>query len=554
MRPTSLHLVSDFNIDQLKTALIRVGDRSCSVSVAPFGQVYQALTATDGAVGPDTIAVVWTRPESVIDGFRRVVGFEPVDHDLVLEEVEQFKAAVLALARNCRYVLVPEWAVRPDRRLYGMLEMKPGRGARHLLARMNLALSALMDTVGNITVFPVDRWLHQGARPYATKMELITKTPFSPQVFDAAARDIYAVLRGWEGEARKVVVLDLDNTLWGGIVGDDGWEQLRLGGHDHVGEAFVSFQRALLALRNRGIQLAIASKNEESVAIEALTSHTEMVLRKEHFAGWRINWNDKAQNLLELSQELRLGLESFVFIDDNPVERARVSDALPEVLVPDWPSDPCFYTEALDRLDAFDVAQLTDEDFGRGASRAAERLRQDSLAQHDGPSLEEWLTTLDTEVRVAPVSSANLARVTQLFNKTNQLNLKTRRLSAPEIEEWLKPPNRYMWAARVGDKFGDSGLTGVISIEVTDRVALVTDLILSCRVMGRRVEYAMMHVVSQSALEQGADTLRLVYCPTDRNKPCLRMLEESQLSPVSDHVFEWTRPGAYPLPDVLRLV
>lgn len=551
-RPRSVHLLSDFNVDILRASLARLLDGDYTVTAAPFGQVRQGLSSPSPAIDTHTAVVVWTRPEAVIEQFAHVAALERTDHDRVLDEVEAFKRSLVTLAGRCRYVFVPTWTVPPDQRLFGILDFKPGAGVRHLLARMNLSLSALMDTTSNLVVLPADPWLHAAhGTPYAPKLDFITKTPFAREVFDRAAHDVRAALRGLEGLARKVVVVDLDDTLWGGIVGDDGWEHLRLGGHDHVGEAYVRFQRALLALRNRGIQLAIASKNDEAVALEAMTRHPEMVLRPEHFAGWRINWNDKAQNLVELADELRLGLQSFVFIDDNPVERDRVAHALPDVFVPDWPVDPAFLAQALERLDCFDVGQLTAEDFARSAQQSAERLRRAELAE--GQSHTEWLGGLRTAVVVETLSTANLSRVTQLFNKTNQLNLQTRRLSADEIQSWLAPPNRRLWAVRVRDKFGDLGLTGVISLELQGDVAWVTDLILSCRVMGRRVEDVMLNIASRCALDHHAERLRLEYRASTRNAPCLAMLEASRLTRVSDHVFEWNQKQPYALPETVTL-
>lgn len=548
-----IHLISDFNIEPLKSCLARTLGAAHEITAGPYGQVYQGLTGSNPAIDKQTTVIVWTRPEAVIESFGRVLALERVDHRRVLEEVEQYKQLLLALAARCRYVFVPEWSIRPDRRLYGTLELKPGTGARHILAAMNLALAALMDVTANVYVLAATPWLQAGgSKPYAPKLDLVAKTPFSLEVFDAASKDIRAALGALDGQAKKVIVVDLDDTLWGGTVGDDGWEHLRLGGHDHVGEAFVSFQRSLLALRNRGIQLAIASKNDESVALEAMALHPEMLLRPEHFAAWRIDWNDKAENLVELSQELRLGLQSFVFIDDNPVERARVSRALPDVLVPELPIDPAFRTQALDRLDCFDPAQITDEDFQRSTHQSIERLRRQRV-EPTSDALADWLKTLETQVLVEPLSATNLARVTQLFNKTNQLNLRTRRMSAAEIQDWLQPPNRHLWAVRVRDKFGDAGLTGVISLEVSGDTASVADLILSCRVMGRQIEHAMLNVASTCALQHHADRLRLEYRMTERNTPCLKMLEESRLTRVSDHVFEWQETYPYELPEAVRL-
>ena len=206
---------------------------------------------------------------------------------------------------------------------------------------MQINLRLLESLAGAPAIHPLwaEKWIQlAGPTAFNHRLWYLGKIPFSNEVFKVAARDLKAALRGLNGQAKKVVILDLDDTLWGGIVGDAGWEGLILGGHDPAGEALVDFQRELKALTRRGILLAIVSKNEESIAMEAIAKHPEMVLKLSDFAGWRINWKDKAENIIDLMAELNLGLDSAVFIDDNPVESARVREALPKVCVPEWPS------------------------------------------------------------------------------------------------------------------------------------------------------------------------------------------------------------------------
>ncbi|MBI3874569.1 MAG: HAD-IIIC family phosphatase [Verrucomicrobia bacterium] len=337
--------------------------------------------------------------------------------------------------------------------------------------------------------------------------------------------DVKAAIRGLRGMARRLVVLDLDDTLWGGIVGDVGWENVQLGGHDPVGEAFQDFQRALKALTRRGIVLGIVSKNTESVALDAIRQNSEMILRDSDFAGWRINWSDKAQNMADLAAELNLGLQSIVFIDDNPVERARVREALPEVLVPEWPESPLLYVSALQSLRCFDAPAVSREDAARTQSYVSDRQRADLKKQ--AGSLDEWLKSLGIKVTVEPLSPANLKRATQLLNKTNQFNLATRRLTEPELDAWAKQPSRRAWAFRVADKFGDAGLTGLASLEVRDGVAHVVDFLLSCRVLGRKVEETMIAWLVARAKEFNAAEVRAEYLPTPKNKPVLEFWQRS---------------------------
>jgi FkbH-like protein len=373
---------------------------------------------------------------------------------------------------------------------------------------------------------------------------------FGDAVLAEAARDIKAALRGLSGGARKLVVLDLDDTLWGGIVGDVGWQALRLGGHDPVGEALVAFQKELKELTRRGVILAVVSKNEESTALEAMRSHPEMVLKPEDLVAWRINWQDKARNIAELVAELNLGLQSVVFIDDNPVERARVRETLPEVLVPEWPEDKLLYPSAFAQLRCFDVPAVSKEDAERTQLYASERSRQTLMDQVG--SLDDWLLKLEIKVTAEPLNPTNLARTAQLLNKTNQMNLATRRLTEPELTAWAAGAGRALWAVSVADRFGDAGLTGIVSVEAKDGACRVVDYVLSCRVMGRKVEETMVHLAIESARALGASTLEARLLPTKKNKPCLDFWKRSGLEAPEAELFRWSGT-AYPLPSCINL-
>lgn len=540
-----LHLIADFNAETLARLLAHTALPGAEVTVAPFNQVRQALAGS--GPGPGASAVVWTQPAAVVDAFRRALEFESVDIDEAVAETRAFAGAIAAFARGCRYAFVPTWTLPVWYRGYGALDFRPGVGMAHLLARMNVALAETLAPEPNVFVLEAARWLAAaGARATPRKNWYATKTPFAASVFEQAAADIAAALAAAAGLSRRVVILDLDQVLWGGIVGELGWEGVTLGGHDHVGEAFVDFQRALRALTRRGIQLAIASKNDERVALEAIDRHPEMQLRRADFAAWRINWSDKAQNVVELLREINLGPESAVFIDDSAIERARVKDAVPGVLAPEWPDDPAQYVEALAALRVFDAATVTSEDRARSGMYAAERARKETAAA--AGDLETWLASLDIRLTVDAVGPSNAERATQLLNKTNQMNLRTRRLSQPELQAWAAVPGHALLAFRVADRFGDSGLTGVVGLAVDDGRAELTDFLLSCRVMGRNVEEAMLHAAAAHARARGASALVAAFAPTARNAPCLEFLRRSGLREEPDGRFTWNLAQPYPCP------
>lgn len=496
-------------------------------------------------------AVVWTRPESAVPSFAKVMAFEAVDEETLLAEVDAFAQVLENGLRDYRFAFVPTWTSPAWQRGLGFIDTRPNGVTRALMA-MNLRLMQRLAHCPNVYVLNAQRWVDAAGRgAHSAKLWYMGKVPFHTTVFEQAALDIKAAVRGLSGMARKLVIVDLDDTLWGGIVGDAGWENLRLGGHDSVGEAFVDFQRSLKALKNRGIVLGIVSKNDESVALEAIRKHPEMVLREDDFVAWRINWQDKARNIADLVSGLNLGLQSAVFIDDNPYERARVREALPEVLVPDWPEDKLAYASALASLRCFDAPAVSREDLARTEMYASERKRE-ALRANVG-SIEEWLRGLEIRVRAEPLGAANIARTTQLLNKTNQMNLTTRRMTEPELEAWVKEPHRKLYAIHVSDRLGDSGLTGILSLEKEGDVARIVDFVLSCRVMGRKVEETMAHLAVETARALSASTVLAEYLPTKKNKPCLEFWQRSKFACDDGTHFRWDVREPYALPDVITL-
>ena len=544
-------IAADFTIDDLARRLADPADPPVvNAVVAPFGQVAQTILAGPPAGAADFL-FLWTRPAQAVPSFARALAGEQVAEAAALEEVDRFCDLVAGGAARWRAVLVASWTLPPHERGLGLIDARPG-GASRLLAAMNLRLMDRLAGAGNVFVLDASRWaVAGGAQGQSPRAWFIGKVAFAGAALAEAAQDIKAALRGLAGGARKLVVVDLDDTLWGGIVGDVGWEQLKIGGHDAVGEAFVAFQQGLAALKRRGVLLAIVSKNEESVALEAIRSHPEMVLRQDDFVAWRINWNDKARNVQELVRELNLGLQSAVFLDDNPVERARVREALPEVLVPEWPEDKILYPSALARLRCFDVPALSREDADRTRLYAEERKRE-ALRDQVG-SLDDWLASLATKVRVEPLGPANLSRAAQLLNKTNQMNLATRRLTEQELVSWAAEGRRRFWTVSVSDRFGDAGLTGIVSLEADGAVGRVVDYLLSCRVMGRKVEETMVYVAVETARSLGLRSVEAALIPTAKNKPCLGFWHSSGFDSPSPNLFRWDATADYPLHPAIGL-
>lgn len=550
-----LAILADFNAEPFAGYLGNLaGFPAVRVTSAPFGQVMQLLTDATHSFWrtPHEALLVWTRPEAVSSAYARLLDGEAVDAGAAAADAGAFAAAVRGMAARTAAVLVPNWVMPAWRQDLSLTAFRPN-GAVRVLLQMNQVLAEELADVAAVHLLDTGRWVQlAGADAFNPKLWYMAKQWFGNALCRHAAAEVKGALAGLLGTARKMIVLDLDDTLWGGVVGEVGWQELRLGGHDPVGEAFADFQRALLALRRRGILLGIVSKNDEAVALAALDNHPEMRLRRGDFAAWRINWQDKARNLADLAAEVNLGLQSIVFIDDHPAERGRVRDALPEVLVPEWPEDKTSYVRTLAALNCFATPSVSSEDLTRHRMLREERGRTD-LRQSLG-SVEDWVASLGIVCQATRLQPANLERAVQLLNKTNQMNLSTRRLQAAELSAYAASPGHALWTVRVTDKFGDYGLTGLVSVADDGEEARLVDFVLSCRVLGRKVEESLLHMAAEYGRSRGRHRLLATCLPTAKNQPCRDFFQRSGLPVAADGVtYSWPLEKPYPLPPQIQL-
>jgi len=317
------------------------------------------------------------------------------------------------------------------------------------------------------------------------------------------------------GKSRRCLILDLDNTLWGGVIGDDGMEGILIGNGDPTAEAFSNLQQIVLELHNRGIVLAVCSKNEDATARKPFREHPEMILKEEHFAAFQANWSDKAANIKAMSEMLSLGLESFVFLDDNPAERMQVRQELPEVAVPELPKDPALYGNTLIAAGYFEATAFSEEDEKRTAFYRENAKRAEILTK--SPNMDSYLESLGMEITLVPFDATGRSRIVQLISKSNQFNLTTKRYSNCEVEDFEDKPNFFTRQIRLKDVFGDNGMISVIICEKNPDVWRIDTWLMSCRVLGRRVEEAVLQDIVKHAREEGASKLLGVFSPTERN-------------------------------------
>ncbi len=337
----------------------------------------------------------------------------------------------------------------------------------------------------------------------------------------AAAAPLYGdrlarLLAARRGLSRKCLVLDLDNTLWGGVIGDDGLGGIVLGQGSAEGEAHLALQAYARDLAARGVILAVVSKNDEANALEAFAHHPEMLLRRADIAAFLANWDDKAQNLRRVAATLNIGLESLVFVDDNPFERELVRAELPMVAVPELPEDPSGYAPCLAEAGYFEALAVTNEDRARGRHYAAQAVHRSALAE--AADLPAYLAGLEMRLVAAPFDRIGLARIVQLTNKTNQFNLTTRRTTEDETLALMADGAVLCRQFRLVDRLADNGMIGLVVARLADTGdCVIESWLMSCRVLGRGVEAAMLAVVAQAAARMGARRLIGLYRPSPKN-------------------------------------
>jgi FkbH-like protein len=337
-----------------------------------------------------------------------------------------------------------------------------------------------------------------------------------------------------------VLILDLDNTVWGGVIGDDGLEGIHVAQGDARGEAHLAVQRLALDLRLRGIVLAVSSKNTDEVAREPFEKHPEMLLKLEHLAVFQANWNDKATNIQAIADELSLGLDSMVFLDDNPVERGLVRKLLPQVRVPELPEDAAYYARTLAAAGYFEAAAFAGEDLKRAGFYQDNAKRANLQKQIGG--VDAYLASLDMTITFQPFDATGRARIVQLINKSNQYNLTTRRYTDPEVTEAENDPDVFTLQVRLGDIFGDNGMISVVICRQEEAGVWEIDTwLMSCRVLGRKVEQMVLREVLEHARAAGIEKLSGTYRPTDRNKLVVDHYAKLGFAKVEEHASGFTR-------------
>lgn len=521
-RPVRLAVLASCTVEHLLPA-IRIGGLRRGIWIATytpdFGQYRQELIDRDSGLHR-------FRPDAVLfalDARHLLAGLDlnlaAAELDSRIDHICSDLAVAWGRARErhrCQVIQqIPLPVFSP---LLGNNEHRLAGSSAWALQLLGAKLRARADAEA-IDVMALDAWVandglaawHDPALWHRAKQEVHPAA--APFYGDLVGR----LLAAGQGRSAKCLVLDLDNTLWGGTIGDDGLAGIKLGQGSAIGEAFAAFQGYARDLARRGVILAVCSKNDEANALEPFERHPEMVLRSDDIACFVANWNDKATNVRSIADRLNIGLDSLVFVDDSPFEREIVRRELPMVAVPELPEDPTLFPTCLAAAGYFEALSITREDFDR-RQQYQDNLRRSSLAT-SATDLDSYLRSLDMEARSGPFDQLNRARIVQLINKTNQFNLTTRRVTEDEIGALIEDREALTLQIRLIDRLGDNGIVVIVigAFEPGSRDVHLDTWLMSCRVLGRQVEEATLNVVVEQARRRGAKRLIGTYRATAKN-------------------------------------
>jgi FkbH-like protein len=464
---------------------------------------------------------------TAVQALRRVLLSTPPANrgEVADREADDLASLIRRVAQIPGVTVVVNEFVMPYERAWGNLSGRVEGSLPNTVRRVNERLRGIAAETPNLYTVDCDyvaSWLGKRAW-FDERLWVHSKSFCHPEALPHVAGQAIDIFRAVRGNGVKCVALDLDNVLWGGTVGDDGLDGLRLGDLGD-GEAYVEFQLWLRELQARGIILGVCSKNDEDKAREPFRSHSDMVLKEEDISCFIANWNDKAGNLRELAKRLNIGLDSVVFIDDSPFERNLVRELAPEACVPEMPTDPADYVPYLESLNLFETTQFSDEDRKRAEFYRANALRESE--QHRFATVDDYLVSLEAEAVVERFDEQHLPRIAQLVQRTNQFNLTTIRHSAEELRGFAKDPAYLPLYATLRDRFGDNGLVSVVIAKQDGSALDIVTWLMSCRVISRRLEEFVLDHLVHAAKEAGLGEIHGRYVPSKKNGLVARHYEK----------------------------
>ncbi len=531
LHPVRVALLSSFTLDPITPYLeCELARRGCwpEIYVGPFNSVGSELLNPESGCAkfePDLLLIVQLLDDVSTDLTRDFLEPRAQSVDSEVERVvdEVFSQIDSFLTRSGASVVLHNFpAITPP--VKGIYDVHGRPSQSQLIRRLNRGLAERAQTLASVHVLDFDRACADVGyrRSRNEKGWHMGRIALSPDAMKELALVQATHVQALLGGSKKCLVLDLDDTLWGGIVGEDGLAGIGLGS-EFPGSQHVAFQRAVLNLHRQGIILALNSKNNYADVEDVFLNHPDMVLSLEHFSAVRINWQDKPTNVLEIAEELNIGTDSLVFFDDNPVERAIMRSSLPQVMTIEVPKDPGAYVSALLSGRWFESLAFTEEDGNRGQMYRAQRERDD--LRRASPDVFDYLMGLEMSLEMEPCNQYSFPRVYALLHKTNQFNLTSRRHSESVLQQLVQDPGIGVFTARVRDRFGDSGIVGVAIVRMEGETVVIDTLLLSCRVIGRGVETAILSDLASWGVGRGGARMVGDFVPTEKNAPAAGFYE-----------------------------
>ena len=542
-RQTRIALLSNFTLDGLvETIKVKCGELNvgCDTFYGGYNQYNEEILNNKSnlySFSPDLCFLILDIRNIFGDLFYSPYNLSVEKRkEFIQNKVNELVDLAKSFIEKSNSKLVVSNFVIPTYSSYGIFENKVDYGLQEMVFDLNYKLSNAWKNENSIYLYDLNGFVSRFGQNnvFDYKQYFFGDIKISLNYIPFLANDLLGFIKPVLGLNKKCIVLDLDNTLWGGIVGEDGFNGIKLSQNDPIGKAFIEFQKYLLSLHERGIILAVNSRNNLEDAMQVIKEHPDMVLREKHFACLKINWNDKVTNLREIAQELNIGIDSILFMDDDNVNRDFMREALPEVLTIELPNDPSSYAQTLMELNEFNVLKITDEDKKRGKMYLQQRERIEF--KKSSINFEEYLKQLGIKIHIKKADEFTIPRISQLTLKTNQFNLTTKRYQEEEIMRFSQDKKKIVGCARIEDKFGDYGITGAFVVNKENPKEWVMDtFLLSCRVIGRGVEEGILDYIVNDAKKNNVKRLIGNFIPTKKNKPSESFLQNFGFKKEGNH-------------------
>jgi FkbH-like protein len=501
---------------------------NCTTYNSPYNQFSQEILNENSDLykfKPDIVFLLIDNRIILEDSFYfSNINSENKNKKYVNEKINEIKNLIEIFTQKTQSKIIIANFLIPTYTPLGIYESKIEYGIKEIVLDLNKKLKELSRNIDSCYIYDYNSFVAKFGEKNVLDYKKMNygDIKINFDIIPYLIYDFLGYVKPILGLNKKCLVLDLDNTLWGNIIGEDGFEGIKIGPYPE-GRSFVEFQKVIKAISENGIILAINSKNNQNDAMKAINEHPHMILREKDFSCIKINWDDKISNMKKIAKELNIGLDSIVFFDDDPINRELIRMSLPEVNTIELPKDPSTYAQILRNLNDFNILKITKDDVIRKTMYEQEQNRQ--KLESSTENLNEYLKKLNIKIKIKLNDKFSISRISQLILKTNQFNLTTKRYQEEEIKEFVEDKTIIVGCSEVEDKFGENGITNVFIIKIKSNEWIIDTFLLSCRVMGRGVEEGVIGKILEIAKNKGIERITATFIPTEKNKPSENFLK-----------------------------